>query len=76
MESFKLHSCHHIRRHDPQEEETPRDGGGKQQGVYMGNSSIFGHGYLIWNPPLAQPQCDTVAFACSLSYKVDNSNPP
>ena len=35
--------------------ETPRDGGGKQQGIYMGNSSIYGHGYLIRNPPVAQP---------------------
>ena len=31
-------------------------GGGKQQGIYMGDSSIYGHGYLIRNPPLAQPQ--------------------
>ena len=34
----------------------PQDGGGKQQGIYMGHSSIYGHGYLIQNLPLGQPQ--------------------
>ena len=47
--------------------ETPRDSGGKQQGIYMGNSSIYGYGYQIQNPPLAQPHIPLSKWCLSMS---------